>query len=193
MNQPKITAFAGSLHAGSLNRKLLALAAAAARAAGAEVTVVDLRELALPLYDQDLEDASGLPDGAKKFKALLRASDGFLIASPEYNSSLTAALKNALDWASRTESDGEPPLAAYRGKTAALCSASPGALGGLRGLVHLRAILGNIGVLVLPDQVCIATAHEAFDDAGQLRDARKAKQIGALAQSLVATLRKLGA
>ena len=193
MNQPKITAFAGSLRAGSLNRKLLALAAGAARAAGAEVTVVDLRELALPLYDQDLEDASGLPDGAKKFKALLRASDGFLIASPEYNSSLTAALKNALDWASRAESDGEPPLAAYRGKTAALCSASPGALGGLRGLVHLRAILGNIGVLVLPDQVCISTAHEAFDEAGQLRDERKAKQIAALAQSLVATLRKLGA
>ena len=193
MNQPKITAFAGSLRAGSLNRKLLALAAGAARAAGAEVTVVDLRELALPLYDQDLEDASGLPAGAKKFKALLRASDGFLIASPEYNSSLTAALKNALDWASRAESDGEPPLAAYRGKTAALCSASPGALGGLRGLVHLRAILGNIGVLVLPDQVCISTAHEAFDEAGQLRDERKAKQIAALAQSLVATLRKLGA
>ena len=193
MNQPKITAFAGSLRAGSFNRKLLALAADAARAAGAEVTVVDLRDLALPLFDQDLEDASGLPDGAKKFKALLRASDGFLIASPEYNSSLTAALKNALDWASRAESDGEPPLAAYRGKTAALCSASPGALGGLRGLVHLRAILGNIGVLVLPDQVCISTAHEAFDDAGQLRDERKAKQIAALAQSLFGTLRKLGA
>ena len=193
MNQPKITAFAGSLRAGSLNRKLLALAADAARAAGAEVTVVDLRELALPLYDQDLEDASGLPGGAKKFKALLRASDGFLIASPEYNSSLTAALKNALDWASRAEADGEPPLAAYRGKTAALCSASPGALGGLRGLVHLRAILGNIGVLVLPDQVCISTAHEAFDEAGQLRDERKAKQVAALAQSLVGTLRKLGA
>ena len=193
MNPPKITAFAGSLRAGSLNKKLLALAADGARTAGAEVTVVDLRELALPLFDQDLEDASGLPDGAKTFKALLRASDGFLIASPEYNSSLTAALKNALDWASRAESDGEPPLAAYRGKTAALCSASPGALGGLRGPVHLRAILGNIGVLVLPDQVCIATAHEAFDDAGQLRDARKAKQIAALAQSLVGTLRKLGA
>ena len=191
MSTPKILAFAGSLRAGSFNKKLAALAAGAARVAGAEVTVVDLRELALPLFDQDLEDAGGLPEGAKKFKALLRASDGFLIASPEYNSSITAALKNALDWASRAESDDEPPLAAYRGKVAALFAASPGALGGLRGLVTLRSILGNIGVLVLPDQVAIATAHEAFDDAGQLKDARKAKQVAALVQSLVETARRL--
>ena len=191
MPTPKILAFAGSLRAGSFNKKLAALAAGAARVAGAEVTVVDLRELALPLFDQDLEDAGGLPEGAKKFKALLRASDGFLIASPEYNSSITAALKNALDWASRAESDDEPPLAAYRGKVAALFAASPGALGGLRGLVTLRSILGNIGVLVLPDQVAIATAHEAFDDAGQLKDARKAKQVAALVQSLVETARRL--
>ena len=191
MPTPKITAFAGSLRAGSFNKKLAALAADAARAAGAEVTVVDLRELALPLFDQDLEDAGGLPEGAKKFKALLRASDGFLIASPEYNSSISAALKNALDWASRAESDDEPPLAAYRGKVAALFAASPGALGGLRGLVTLRSILGSIGVLVLPDQVAISTAHEAFDDAGQLQDGRKAKQVAALAQSLVETARRL--
>ena len=191
MHQPKITAFAGSLRTGSFNKKLLALAAEAARAAGAEVTSVDLRELALPLYDQDLEDASGLPAGAQHFKALLRASDGFLIASPEYNSSVTPALKNALDWASRATSDDEPPLAAFRGKIAALFAASPGALGGLRSLVTLRSILGNIGVLVLPDQLAIPTAHEAFDAAGQLKDERKAKQIAALAQDLVGTARKL--
>ena len=193
MSQPKIVAFAGSTRAGSFNKQLVALAADAARAAGAEVTVVDLRELALPLFDQDLEDASGLPEGAKKFKALLRASDGFLIASPEYNSSVTAALKNAIDWASRAESDDEPPLAAYKGKVAALCSASPGALGGLRGLVTLRSILGNIGVIVLPDQVCISTAHEAFDEAGKLKDERKAKQIVSLARSLAEFLTKLNA
>ena len=191
MSTPKIAAFAGSLRAGSFNKKLLTLAADAARAAGAEVTIIDLRELALPLFDEDLEAASGLPEGAKKLKALLRASDGFLIASPEYNSSVTGALKNAIDWASRSEADGEPPLAAYRGKAAALFSASPGALGGLRGLVTLRSILGNIGVIVAPDQVCIGAAHEAFDDAGQLKDARKVKQVTALAQGLVEILRKL--
>src|SRR5260221_14787987 len=126
MSQPKIVAFAGSLRTGSFNKKLLAVAVEAARAAGAEVTVVDLRELALPLFDQDLEDASGLPAGAKKFKAQLTASDGFLIASPEYNSSITGALKNAIDWASRSESDDEPSLVAFRGKAAALCAASAG-------------------------------------------------------------------
>ena len=191
MSQPKLTAIAGSLRAGSFNKKLLAIAADAARAAGAEVTVVDLRELALPIFDEDLEAASGLPEGAKKLKALLRASDGFLIASPEYNSSITAALKNAIDWASRAESDDEPALASYRGKAAALFAASPGALGGLRGLVTVRSILGNIGVLVLPDQVCIPAAHEAFDEAGALKDARKTKQVAALARGLVDFVAKL--
>ncbi|MEQ1852162.1 MAG: NAD(P)H-dependent oxidoreductase [Chthoniobacteraceae bacterium] len=187
----KLLAFAGSTRTGSLNNKLIALAADAARAAGADVTVVDLRDLALPLFDEDLEAASGLPEGAKKFKALLRESDGFIIASPEYNSSVTAVLKNAIDWASRAESEGEPPLVAYRGKFAALCSASPGALGGLRGLVTLRSILANIGVLVLPDQVCISSAHEAFDESGKLKDERKAKQITALAKSLVNLVAKI--
>ena len=191
MNQPKITAFAGSTRAGSFNRQLLAIAADAARVAGAEVTVVELRELALPLFDQDLEAVSGLPEGARKFKALLRASDGFLIASPEYNSSVTAVLKNAIDWASRAESDDEPPLAAFRGKSAALFAASPGALGGLRGLVHLRSILGNIGVLVLPDQVCIPVAHEAFDGAGKLKDERKTRQVAVLAKALAELAGKL--
>jgi chromate reductase len=191
MNPPKIVAFAGSLRAGSFNKKLLAIAVEAARAAGAEVTVVDLRELALPLFDQDIEDATGLPEGAKKLKALLRASDGLLIASPEYNSSITGALKNAIDWASRTETDDEPPLAAFHGKAAALCSASPGALGGLRGLITVRAILGNIGVFLVPDQVCIPTAYEAFDEAGKLKDERKAKHVAGLAKALVELARKL--
>ena len=190
---PKIVAFAGSTRTGSFNKMLVALAADAAHAGGATVTVVDLRELALPLFDEDLEDTSGLPEGAKKLKTLLRECDGFLIASPEYNSSITAVLKNAIDWASRSESDDEPPLAAFRGKVAALCSASPGALGGLRGLVHLRVILGNIGVVVLPDQVCISAAHEAFDGAGKLKDERKAKQVAAQARGLVDFLGKLKA
>ena len=191
MSSSKIVAFAGSTRTGSFNKQLVALAADAARSAGAEVTVVDLRDLALPLFDQDREAADGLPAGAKKFKTLLRESDGFLIASPEYNSSITGVLKNALDWATRSESDDEPPLAAFRGKAAALFAASPGALGGLRGLVHLRAILGNIGVLVLPDQVAISVAHEAFDEAGKLKDERKGKQVAELARNLVATISKL--
>ena len=191
MSQTKIAAFSGSLRTGSYNKKLLAIATGAARAAGAEVTTVDLRDLNLPLFDQDLEDASGLPIGAKQFKALLRSSDGFLIASPEYNSSVTGALKNAIDWASRAETDDEPPLAAFRGKAAALFSASPGALGGLRGLVTVRSILSNIGVLVLPDQVTVAVAHEAFTESGALQDERKSKQVAGLARGLVELATKL--
>lgn len=193
MSQPKIVAFAGSLRTGSYNKKLALVAADAARAAGAEVTVVDLRELNLPVFDQDIEDSTGLPEGAKKFKALLRESDGFLIAAPEYNSSITAALKNAIDWASRSESDDEPDLVAFRGKTAALCSASPGALGGLRGLVTVRSILGNIGVCVVPDQVSIPKAYEAFGDNGHLKDEKQAKKITALATTLVEFTRKMKA
>jgi NAD(P)H-dependent FMN reductase len=191
MSSIKIVALAGSLRTASLNKKLLAVGVAEARAAGAEVTVVDLRELALPLFDQDLEDAGGLPEGAKKLKILLRASQGLLIAAPEYNSSITPALKNAIDWASRAGSGDEPALVAFRGKTAALLAASPGALGGLRGLVTLRSLLSSIGVLVLPDQVAIPTAHEAFDEHGGLKDERKAKQVGALTRGLVETIRKL--
>jgi NAD(P)H-dependent FMN reductase len=184
MNAPKILVFAGSTRSGSYNKLLSKCAAEALRAAGAEVTWLDLRDLALPLYDGDLEEEKGLPDGAKKLKAAMQASDGFLIASPEYNSSITGVLKNAIDWASRTESDDEPSLIAFRGKVAALVSASPGALGGMRGLVTLRSILGNIGVVVLPDQLSISNAHEAFAEGGKLKDEKKAKQLAAIAKSL---------
>ena len=190
MTTPKILAFAGSSRSASFNKKLAKFAAQAARAAGAEVTFIDLRDYPLPLFDEDLETENGLPENAFKLKTLLNEHQGFIIASPEYNSSVTALLKNTIDWASRAASDTEPPLASFKGKTAALLSASPGALGGLRGLVHLRAILGNIGVIVLPDQVALPKAHEAFDDAGALKEDRTAKQVTALAQSLVAFLTK---
>jgi len=191
MNQPKILAFAGSTRAGSFNKQLIKIAAEGARSAGAHVTLIDLRDFAMPLYDGDLETESGLPENAKKFKNLLREHDGFLISSPEYNSSISAVLKNAIDWASRAESDDEPPLVAFRGKVAALMSASPGGLGGLRGLVHLRSILGNIGIIVLPDQVSISSAHESFDEAGKLKDARKAKQVADIGAGLSKVLAQL--
>ncbi len=184
MSQPRILAFAGSTRTGSYNKMLVKIAAAGAVEAGAAVTVIDLRDYPLPLFDQDLEASSGMPENARKLKNLMREHDGFLISAPEYNSSITGVLKNAIDWASRTETDDEPSLVAYVGKTAALMSASPGGLGGLRGLVHLRSILGNIGVLVLPDQVSIHSAYEAFDDAGNLKDQRKQAQIHSLGRQL---------
>src|SRR5579872_6970211 len=135
----RILAFAGSTREDSFNKKLVKIAAEGARAAGAEVTHVDLRELNLPLYDGDLERNSGLPAGGRKLKDLMLAHDGFLISAPEYNSSVSGVLKNAIDWASRPV-PGEKELECFQGKVAAIMSASPGALGGLRGLVHLRAI-----------------------------------------------------
>ncbi|MDB6029448.1 MAG: NADPH-dependent reductase [Verrucomicrobiales bacterium] len=191
MSTPKILAFAGSARTGSFNKNLIKVGAQAARDAGAEVTLIDLRDLPMPLFDQDIEDASGLPENAKKLKALMRSHHGFLIASPEYNSSVTGLLKNTIDWASRTETDDEPDLVCFRGKIVSLLSASPGGLGGLRGLVHLRSILGNIGAIVLPDQVAISAAHDAFNEAGNLKDERKAKQVANVARVLVETTKKL--
>ncbi len=189
---PKILAFAGSTRTGSVNKKLLRVAAAAARDAGAEVTVIDLRDLALPLYDGDLEESNGLPEGAKKLKALMKSHHGLLLACPEYNSSISGALKNAIDWASRPM-EGEKPLEPFTGKVAALTSASPGALGGLRGLVTVRSILGNIGVLVLPDQVSVSKAHEAFAEDGSLTDAKRLASVKSLTAKLADAIRKLHA
>lgn len=166
---PRVLAFAGSTRKESFNKQLARVAAEGARDAGADVTWLDLKDYPLPLYDGDLEDAEGLPENARTLKRLFAEHDGFVIASPEYNSSITAVLKNTLDWISRREGD-EARLIAFQGKVAGLLSASPGALGGLRGLVHLRSILGNIGVLVLPDQLAVPKADIAFAEDGSMKD-----------------------
>lgn len=170
---PSILAFAGSARKASFNKKLVKIAAAGAESAGAEVSVIDLLDFPMPLFNQDLEAGEGMPAKAREFKNLLIAHDGLLIASPEYNSAFSPLLKNAIDWASRAESEDEPPLAAYRGKVAAIMSASPGGLGGLRGLVFLRMLLGNLGVTVLPEQQAVAQAFKAFTDDGALIDGRQ--------------------
>lgn len=187
---PKILAFAGSARSESYNKRLVKIAASGARDAGAEVTYLDLRDLPLPLFDEDLESKEGLPPNGRKLKYLMLANDGLLISSPENNSSISALLKNAIDWASRP-APGEASLACFAGKTAAIMSASPGALGGLRGLVHLRAILGNIQVLVIPDQVAVPSAHEAFHADGTLKNANRQTSVEELGKKLTHLLRKL--
>ena len=186
---PRILAFAGSTRRESFNKKLVAIAAQGAREAGAEVTLIDLKDFPLPLFDQDLEAEQGMPENGKKLKKLFIDHDGLLIASPEYNSSFSAALKNAIDWVSRP-APGEPSLVAFRGKVATLMSASPGALGGLRGLVHVRSILGNIGVIVLPDQIAVAKAHEAFQPDGSLVDPKRQAGVEGLGKTLASFLAK---
>lgn len=168
MSKPRILAFAGSTRRDSHNKKLIRIGADAARASGADVTLIDLADYPLPLFDEDLE-TQGAPDNAWKLKQLFLNHHGLLIAAPEYNSSITAVLKNVIDWVSRP-APNEAPLACFAGKTAGLLSASVGALGGLRGLVHVRAILGNIQVLVIPEQAAIPKAHEAFNADGRLTD-----------------------
>src|SRR5205823_5883236 len=160
-----LIALSGSTRAESHNRALARLAAAAAERAGATVTFVDLRDLALPLYDADLETAEGLPAALVRFKSACVAADGYLIAAPEYNGSLSAVLKNTIDWLSRPgPQPGETPftLAAFRGKVAGVMSASPGAWGGIRGLSHVREILAGMGVLVAAEQFALPGAHQAF-------------------------------
>ena len=189
---PRILAFASSTRRESFNKKLVAIAAQGAREAGAEVTLIDLKDFPLPLFDQDLEAEQGMPENGKKLKKLFIDHDGLLIASPEYNSSFPAVLKNAIDWVSRP-APGEPSLVAFRGKVATLMSASPGALGGLRGLVHVRSLLGNIGVIVLPDQIAVAKAHEAFQPDGSLVDPKRQAGIEGLGATLASFLRKFKA
>jgi chromate reductase len=180
----KVLAFAGSLRKGSYNKQLVRVAARFARETGAEVTELDLADHPLPIFDEDLETRDGVHPTAMKLKALFREHDAFLISSPEYNSSLSAALKNVIDWLSRPVA-GEPPLACFKGKTAALFAASPGALGGLRGLVHLRAVLGNIGVLLLADQLAVGKANEAFAADGSLVNPKQAAMVKAIVDELV--------
>lgn len=191
-NASKILAFAGSLRKDSWNKKLVKVAARGAEAAGAEVTLIDLRDFPLPVYDGDIEENDGLHDNAMRLKQLFVANDGLLISSAEYNSSISAVLKNVIDWVSRS-APGETSLAGFKGKVASLMSASPGALGGLRGLVHLRSILGNIGVIVLPEQVAIVKSHEAFDADGGLKDPKQQAAVEQLGSNLAAIIAKLNA
>lgn len=181
----RILAFAGSTRAASLNKRLRAAASALAREAGFEVTELDLVDYPMPVYDGDLEARDGLPEGARRLKALMIEHPAFLIASPEYNSSVPGGLKNAIDWVSRAD-PGEKPgtLPAFRRKRVALLAASPGRLGGLRGLGHLREIFSNLGAVVVPGMVAVGGAAEAFTADGALKDPATAQRVRALLAGL---------
>jgi NAD(P)H-dependent FMN reductase len=189
---PRILAFAGSLRAESYNKKLVRIAAEGARAAGAEVTLLDLRDLPMPIYDGDIEKSQGLPPNAKAFKKLLVEHQGVLLSTPEYNSQYPAVLKNAIDWASRQE-PGDTPLMAFKGKVAGVMSASPGALAALRGQALVRALLLYLGMVVVPVQIGIARAGEAFDSSGRLKDENQQAAIEGLGAEVARFVRKLGA
>ncbi len=191
MSHPKLIAFAGSTRRGSYNAAVIAKAAASAKDAGASVELLDLRDFELPLFNQDLESEKGLPDAAKRLKQLFKECDGLLISSPEYNSSYPPLLKNLIDRCSRAESDDEAPLSAYAGKSALLLSASPGPLGGLRGLQNLRSLLQNIQVTVYPEMLSVRSASEVIGEDGGIKDERWEKRIAGLVKSYVLFASKL--
>jgi chromate reductase len=159
----KVLAFSGSTREESYNQKLINDAAKIASSLGAEVTVIHLNDYPMPFYDGDLEAKNGLPEYAKKLRNLMIASDAIIIATPEYNNSISAVLKNSIDWASRSET-GTPSRAAFSGKRFALMSASPGSHGGIRGLTHLKAIIEDIGGSVISKQLALPSAHIYFSN-----------------------------
>lgn len=186
----RLLAFAGSARRDSFNKQLLIALIEGARAAGAEVTRIDLRDWSLPLYDGDLEAGQGLPAPVRALKTLMRGHDGLLLACPEYNTSITPLLKNTLDWCSRKEGD-EPALACYRGKVAGLSATSPGPLGGVRSLAVVRALLGALGMHVVPDQVAVPLAASAFDAEGRLVDAKRRAAVEAVGAAAADLARRL--
>jgi len=187
---PKILAFAGSLREASLNKKVLAVAIEGARAAGGEVTVVDLRDFPMPVYDQDEVDRNGFDANALKFQELLCEHQGLLIASPEYNGSIPGGMKNVIDWASR-KSEKFERCEPFKGKHGAMITASPGSFGGIRCLSHLRGVLSIMGVTVLPSEIAVTFAAQKFDPEGRMTDEATKTLLHALGSSLVDTLRRM--
>ncbi|MCI1710244.1 MAG: NAD(P)H-dependent oxidoreductase [Chiayiivirga sp.] len=185
MSEPiRLLAFAGSLRAGSLNRKLIRTLEAGASAAGAEVTHLELRDCPLPIYDGDIE-AAGMPETVRRLQQMMRDHDGLLISTPEYNGSMPALVKNTLDWISRPMLDGRSGTALFRGKVAGICSASPGMLGGIRSLIVLRDALAKLGLWVAPSQVALGNADSAFDANDELLDAKRREAVQAVARETV--------
>jgi chromate reductase len=186
MTRPKILVFSGSIRSGSHNARLAALATKLLALAEAEPTLISLQDFPLPLYDGDLEAKSGPPEPAVQLKRMMMQHGGVLIATGEYNASITPLLKNAIDWVSRVHEEAEPRLAPFRHCVFALAAASPGTLGGYRGMMAVRQVLElGCGATVLPEQVAVRDAANAFGPDGNLLDARTAETFHALLRRLV--------
>ena len=188
--KPKVLAFAGSLREKSFNKRIVKVVAEGARKAGAEVTYVDLKDYPMPIYSADLQETQGFPPIAAAFQKLLLEHDGLLISSPEYNASLPSVLKNVIDWTSRA--NGDIKLAeCYKGKIAAIMTASPGAFGGIRCLAHLRDVLTILLVNTLPSEIAVAKIAAMFDgDSDEMTDDNMKGILEDLGKSLVDMLEK---
>jgi chromate reductase len=193
MPTPKILVIPGSLRSASHNVRLAALAAKELILAGAEVTRISLSDYPLPIYDAELAAGSGPPANAGKLKGLLAANRGIFIASPEYNASFTPLLKNAIDWISVVRERGEPQLAVFQNRIFALGAASPGRSGGMQSLIALRQVLAvGCRALVIPEQVTVPNAADAFGERDELKDERAAAQLKLVLRRLVDYVQMLG-
>ena len=188
--KPKILAFSGSLREHSYTKRVVKTAIEGAKRADAEVTYINLEQYPMPIYNADDHEKFGFDGNALAFQKLLAEHDGFLIASPEYNGSLPGGLKNAIDWASR-KSETYEMGEVFKGKVAAIMTASPGAFGGLRCLSHLRGVLSILLVNVLPSEIAVANVSKMFDGDGETMTDEKMKGIlEDLGASLADMLRK---
>ena len=188
--KPKILAFAGSLREHSFSKRVVKTAMTGAGDAGAEITYVDLRDYPMPIYNEDDQKENGFDPNASKLQKLLMEHDGLLIASPEYNGSLTGALKNMLDWTSR-QSDEYKMYEVFKGKFAAIMTESPGAFGGIRCLGHLRGVLTIMQVNVLPTEIAVGKVHAMFDgDGAEMTDEKMKGVLENLGASLADMLKK---
>jgi chromate reductase len=186
MTAPKILVIPGSLRTGSHNARLAALAAKELALAEAEVTRISLEDYPLPLFDADLATDSGPPQSAAQLKRMLMAHQGVFITSPEYSASVTPLLKNTIDWISRVRESDEPTYAAFKGRVFAIGSAANGSGGGLRSLMALRQILElGCGALVIPEQVSVPRADQAFDGMDNLKDESLMAALQAMTRRLV--------
>jgi NAD(P)H-dependent FMN reductase len=180
----KILAFSGSTREGSVNTKLLTHVAKMAREQGADFAIINLKDFPLPFYDADYENTHGMPENAKKLRALMKGSQVILIASPQYNKSISAVLKNVLDWLSRGEQGG-PSRDAFKHKQFVLLCATPSADGGTHGLIHLRSIIEEIGGKVAMEDISIPHAHTAFNSEGTLNDPQKEATVQKIITSIM--------
>ena len=185
MSALKILVIPGSLRTGSHNARLAAAAAHELAQAGAEVTRISLSDFPLPIYDGDLQSKSGVPKHAVNLKRMMSAHHGVLMVSPEYNASVSPLLKNAIDWVSRVQDPHETRGQVFRERAFAIAAASQSRLGGTRGLAALRLILTACHAPVIPSQLALPFANEAYDDMDRLKHPADIEALNALVRQLV--------
>jgi NAD(P)H-dependent FMN reductase len=185
MAAPKILIIPGSLRTGSRNAKLAAAAADAFVQAGVEVTRISLGDFALPIYDGDLQAKSGVPKNAINIKRMMAAHHGVLLVTPEHNASVPALVKNSIDWVSRVQDPNESRGQVFRERAFAIASASEGRLGGTRALAALRLILSACHATVIPNQLALSFADEAYDDTDRLKRASDIEALQALVRQMI--------